>query len=67
MRRHLNWYLGMISYDLIKSDKIVEAEEKKDGAQDQQAAKSKISKEKRQKQVLKNVLDSNLLSGGVEF
>ena len=70
MRRHLNWYLGMIYYDLIKSNKSVETEEKKDGSQEQQdqsASKTKITKEKRQKQVLKNVLDSNLLSGGVEF
>lgn len=61
--RHLNWYVGHIAYELIKIDKKEEPKKKEDGTDEEN---NKKKKEKRLKEVLKMVLQSNLLSGGIE-
>lgn len=53
LMRHLNWYLGHIAYDLIKFDKEEEGQT--------------TDKAQQRKDLIKLVLQSNLLSGGVEL
>lgn len=70
VRRHLNWYVGHVAYELMKIEKKTPEEEKKeeekkeDEKEDMDTEKEQF--EKRQKEILKMVLQSNLLSGGIE-
>jgi hypothetical protein len=70
VRRHLNWYVGHVAYELMKIEKKKPEEEKKEEDKKEEEKEEmdteKEQLEKRQKEILKMVLQSNLLSGGIE-
>jgi len=67
-RRQLNWYVGHVAHELIRVEKKPDKkdEEEKKEEDDDQKAKEKKRREKRRKEILDMVLQSNLLSGGIE-
>jgi hypothetical protein len=66
--KSLNWYVGHIAYDLMKS--LIPEKKEKTEAEEPEIENLKIKAKKEQvkqnQEVLKMVMESNLLSGGIQ-